>query len=117
MTWTRLPQQQTGFATLKRFVRAPAPVERCELCKIALAAHHAHLIDTTTRTVTCACDPCAILFTSDAATKYRRIGRRIRSLPAFRLSDGQWDALMIPINLAFFFHSTPADRIVALYPS
>jgi len=98
-------------------MRAPAPVERCELCNAALAAAHGHLIDTTTRKVTCACEPCAILFASDAASKFRRIPRRIRFLPAFQLSDGQWDALMIPISLAFFFHSTPADRVVALYPS
>ena len=34
-----------------------------------------------------------------------------------QLTDAQWDGLFIPINMAFFFHSTPAGRIVALYPS
>jgi hypothetical protein len=117
MSSTRVPRPNSGFATLRRFVRERAPAERCELCSAALAERHAHLIDTMTRKVTCSCEPCAILFTSDAATKYRRIPRRMRSLPHFRLADGQWDALMIPINLAFFFHSTPAGRVVALYPS
>jgi hypothetical protein len=28
----------------------------------------------------------------------------------------QWDDLMIPISLAFFSYSTPANRVVALYP-
>ncbi len=28
-----------------------------------------------------------------------------------------WEELSIPINLAFFLHSTPAGRVVALYPS
>ncbi len=33
------------------------------------------------------------------------------------MTDAQWDELFIPINMAFFFHSTPAGKIVALYPS
>src|SRR5262249_50410684 len=35
----------------------------------------------------------------------------------FRLNDLQWEGLNLPIRLAFFLHSTPADRVVALYPS
>lgn len=33
------------------------------------------------------------------------------------MTDAQWDSLMIPIRLAFFFYSTPDNRVVALYPS
>ena len=33
------------------------------------------------------------------------------------MTDGQWDSLMIPINMAFLFNSTPENKIVALYPS
>ena len=32
------------------------------------------------------------------------------------MSDAQWDALAIPIDIAFFFHDSAAQRIVALYP-
>ena len=35
----------------------------------------------------------------------------------FRLTDAQWEDLHLPINLAFFFHSTRAGRVVAVYPS
>jgi hypothetical protein len=38
-------------------------------------------------------------------------------LPAFRLTDAQWEALHLPINLAFFFHNSTAGRVVAVYPS
>lgn len=31
--------------------------------------------------------------------------------------DAQWDQLMVPIEMVFFFKSTPQDRVVALYPS
>ncbi len=33
------------------------------------------------------------------------------------MTDGQWESLMIPINMAFLFRSSLEDRIVALYPS
>lgn len=35
----------------------------------------------------------------------------------FHLTDFQWDDLLIPIGMAFFFHSTPAEKTIALYPS
>ena len=40
----------------------------------------------------------------------------MRPLPRFSLDDWEWDALMLPINLAFFFHSSAVGRIVAAYP-
>jgi hypothetical protein len=32
------------------------------------------------------------------------------------MTDAQWEDLHIPINLTFFFHSTPAARVLAMYP-
>ena len=65
----------------------------------------------------CACDACAILFNSHGQTKYKRVPRRIRFLSNFQMTDSQWDGLMMPINMAFFFKSTPQERVIALYPS
>ena len=42
---------------------------------------------------------------------------RRRFLSDFRLTDAQWEDLHLPINLAFFFRSTRAGRVVAVYPS
>lgn len=108
---------QTPFATLRRFVRPRAAVERCEMCSAELPADHQHLIEPSNRQLLCACQACAILFSGDAATKYRRVPRRIRVLPDFQLTDMQWESLMIPIQLAFFFHSTAANKTLVLYPS
>ncbi len=33
------------------------------------------------------------------------------------MTDAEWNSLVIPINLAFFFHSSIEGRMVALYPS
>ena len=91
-------------------------VERCELCSAEVAADHPHLIEPGNRKLLCACNACAILF-SGMGTKYKRVPRRVLALADFRLSDGQWDSLMVPISMAFFFRSTPDARVVAFYPS
>ncbi len=53
----------------------------------------------------------------ETGSKYKRVPRDVRFLSDFRLTDGQWDSLMIPIEMAFLFHSTPHGKVVAFYPS
>jgi hypothetical protein len=107
----------TALASLRRFVR-PGPVrERCELCAAELAEEHAHLVEPSSRRLACACEACAILFGGQAEMKFRRVPRSVRFLADFRLSDMAWEGLQLPIDLAFFLHSTPAGCVVALYPS
>jgi hypothetical protein len=65
----------------------------------------------------CACQACAILFSGRANTKYRRVPQRILFLSDFQLTDAQWDSLFIPIGMAFFFQSSAAGKVIALYPS
>jgi hypothetical protein len=109
---------QTPFNVLRRFVRPRAALERCEMCSAELPAEHQHLVEPQTRQMICACQACAILFSGQSETlKYRRVPRRIRYLPAFQLTDAQWDSLMIPIGMAFFFYGTAAGKTIALYPS
>jgi len=105
-----------SVASLRQFARKRAQTERCEMCSRELAVDHQHLIDPEKRKLVCACDACAILF-SAADTKLRRVPRRVRFLPNFRLMDEQWNSLMIPIEMAFFFNSSPHGRVVAFYPS
>ena len=35
----------------------------------------------------------------------------------FDLDEALWESLRLPVEIAFFFHSTPAGRVVAFYPS
>ncbi len=106
------------LAALRRFVRPQRDVvERCEMCSAEVAAEHQHLIEPASRRLICACQPCAILFDNPGETKYKSVPRRIRRLSDFRLTDAQWDDLGIPIQLAFFFNSTPSGKIIVAYPS
>jgi hypothetical protein len=106
-----------ALASLRRYVRQPAPREACDLCSLALADEHAHLVDPANGRMMCACDPCAILFGAGDSAKFRRVPRDVRFLADFQLSDLCWEALQLPINLAFFLHSSRAGRVVAFYPS
>jgi hypothetical protein len=111
------PEPDPLFSALRRFARKRPAVETCELCSAELGAGHPHLVEPAHRKLVCACDACAILFSQQGASKYRRVPRRIRLLPDFRMTDGQWDALAIPIGLAFFFHCSPLEKVAAFYPS
>ena len=106
-----------AFATLRQFARPRPPAERCELCSAGLAHEHPHLVEVASRKIVCACEACATLFDGMAGGKYRRVSRRAQFLANFRMTDAQWDNLLIPINMAFFFRSSLEDRIVTLYPS
>jgi hypothetical protein len=106
-----------ALASIRRFLRPRVVREHCTLCQAELADEHPHLVELATRRLVCACDGCALLFSGPGATRYRGVPRRARSLPDFRLTDEAWEALQLPINLAFFVQSTAAGRVIALYPS
>jgi hypothetical protein len=109
----------TPFSTLRRFAvaRGDTVRERCELCSIGLAPEHRHLLEVATHKIVCACDPCALRFENVVEGRFKLIPRDVRSLPDFHLTDGQWDSLALPIELAFLVYSTPAKKMLALYPS
>jgi hypothetical protein len=96
---------------------ASRTVEHCELCSAELHHDHPHLVELASRQLVCACDPCALLFDGKERSKYKRVSRRVLSLPCFAMTDAQWDNLIIPINLAFFFRSSLEGRTLAFYPS
>src|SRR5262249_55545707 len=81
------------------------------------ADEHEHLLQIGRRSLVCACDPCAILFSHRGGAKYRRVPRRVEALRQFRITDLQWQALGLPIALAFFLESSHAGRMGAVSPS
>jgi uncharacterized protein DUF5947 len=106
-----------GLAALRRFVRRPAAAEeRCELCGAGLPAGHDHLVDPAARALKCACAACAVLFPGGNG-RFLRVRSRAELLRDVQLDDDRWDALGIPVGLAFFFRSSAKGRVVAFYPS
>jgi hypothetical protein len=106
-----------AVALLRRVAQARRPGEQCELCGAALAAAHRHLFEAATRKIVCACHPCALLFQSTPAARWKLIPRDARRLEHFRLSEAQWSSLGVPIRLAFFCASSQPGHASVLYPS
>ncbi len=111
------PQSENAFALLRRFARRRTPAEHCELCSAELHSAHPHLLEVEKRQILCSCEPCAVLFSGQGASHYRRIPRDARKLDGFLMSDELWQSLMIPINLAFFYRQASTGQVVAMYPS
>jgi hypothetical protein len=117
----RLPGAQPGLARPE----APAgagPEEACEMCAAAIPADHGHMADLEQSTLMCACRACYLLFTRSEAGRgrYRAVPDRYRTDPARPLSAADWDALEIPVGLAFFLRSSLPDRsgdVTGFYPS
>ena len=109
-------QKDSAFAALRQFARKRPAVECCEMCSSELPAEHQHLIDPAARKLICACDACAILFSGQSSAKYKRVPRRIRFLPQFQMTEAQWDGLMLPIEMAFFFRNGASGKVSAFYP-
>ena len=97
----------------------PRPGERCELCAELLPDDHGHVVDLETRAMMCACRPCYLVFAPDGAggSRFRAVPDRFVSFPEFTLSAPQWDALQIPVGVAFFFMNSSLDHVAAFYPS
>jgi hypothetical protein len=87
-----------------------AELERCELCGAPIPAEHSHVLELESRDVKCACRPCALLF---ARTEKRRlIPRDVLRVDELELD---WEALRLPVDIAFFFRM--GGRMRAYYPS
>jgi hypothetical protein len=96
-----------------------AAQERCELCNEPIAPSHRHMLDLRDRELLCVCRACAILFDSRAASSghYRLVRDRRLRIADLELSDLAWEALRLPVEMAFFFHSSAEGRVMAFYPS
>jgi hypothetical protein len=99
-------------------MRPPArPVERCELCGVAIPSEHDHVLELNNRKLQCACTECALLFHDGVNLRFIRVPHRCNTLQDFRLDDKVWEGFLIPINLAFFYYHSGHKRVVAVYPS
>ncbi|MGA9856702.1 MAG: DUF5947 family protein [Solirubrobacteraceae bacterium] len=94
---------------------APADSERCDLCGVAIASDHRHLLQLVERRIECACEACWAMRAGEG--DYRPVGNRTVWLGDLDLPDDVWANFQIPIGLAFFMYSTSTECVVAMYPS
>jgi uncharacterized protein DUF5947 len=93
------------------------PGERCEMCSELIADQHQHVVNVAARRLMCVCRACYLLFTdSQAELRYRAVPDRYLAFPGFALDRRAWEALQIPVGVAFFFTNSKLGRTVAFYP-
>src|ERR1700723_2625584 len=97
---------------------ATEPEERCELCNRPIPSAHRHLLELASRELICACRPCSLLFDCGGASngRYKLLPERRLRLEDFAISDQAWEELRVPVDMAFFFYSSDAERVLAYYP-
>jgi hypothetical protein len=97
---------------------APAPAEeRCEMCSETISDEHQHVVNVAGRQLMCVCRACYLLFTdNNAELRYRAVPDRYLAFPGFALDRRTWEALQIPVGVAFFFTNSALGRTVAFYP-
>lgn len=116
-----------GALALRRLMRQkPAPEvaqqqpqERCEMCTERIdEREHSHVVHLENRSLLCTCRPCALLFTERGAGRgrYRAVPNRYLRDPGFTMTETAWDALRVPVRMAFFFHNSDLERPLAFYP-
>ena len=87
------------------------------MCSESIADEHQHVVDVADRQLMCVCRACYLLFTdSNAELRYRAVPDRYLAFPDFALDRRAWEALQIPVGVAFFFANSALGRTVAFYP-
>jgi hypothetical protein len=97
---------------------APEPAEeRCEMCSETISDEHSHVVNVADRQLMCVCRACYLLFTDNKADlRYRAVPDRYLAFEDFALDRRAWEALQIPVGVAFFFTNSALGRTVAFYP-
>jgi hypothetical protein len=88
----------------------------CERCGEPLPGSHHHYVDVATRRLSCSCRACWLLSAANQGS-HRAVPDRYLAGPALRLTSAQWDALQVPVDIAFFMFNSIIGRSIAFYPS
>nr|PZN28442.1 MAG: hypothetical protein DIU78_02665 [Pseudomonadota bacterium] len=89
---------------------------RCELCGTKLAIEHAHVLDLSTRMLSCSCRACAALFDDTGTSRYRTVPRRVLFEEPFPIGSEERHALEGAPEVLGVFYDSSAAAWVALCP-
>lgn len=115
--WPAVAERLREFAAARP--AGAADEVSCDLCSMAIAEEHGHVVDVQSRALLCVCRPCYLLFLHHGtdSRRFRAVPHGYRHVPIVGAVVEAWDALQIPIRLAFCVRSGNADTATALYPS
>jgi hypothetical protein len=110
-----------GLGALRRFSRAgaTAATEWCDGCRGALPPQHEHRLllggSSAQRKLECVCVACGAA--EAAGSPWKRVPRRCAPVRDLDAADIEWEALGVPIRLAFFVVTGADAGPVAFFPS
>jgi len=100
-------------------VGADAATEWCDGCRAPLARQHAHRLllrgSSADRKLECVCVACAAA--EAPGSPWKRVPRRCAAVLDLDAADIEWEALGVPIRLAFFVVTGGDARPLAFFPS
>jgi hypothetical protein len=104
---------------IRRQTEIASASETCELSATEIPDGHRHIVDLDSRGLLCACRACYLLFTQRGAARgrFQAVPDRVLAVTDFAVSMSDWEALQIPVAVAFFFHNSDLGRMAAFYPS
>jgi hypothetical protein len=114
---TSAPSSFSALQDVLRRKPVRAAGERCDYCAVPVGAEHGHVVDLESRRILCACRPCYIVFEPRGAAqgRFRPVPTRYVAVD-LAFETAEWDALGIPIGLAFLFYNSVDGKLVAFYP-
>jgi hypothetical protein len=109
--------ERAALRALRRFTRdaGDTSLGRCELCMRTLAAEHAHRLLADKRVLECLCDRCA--FETPHEAPWKVVAHKVERLPGFQMTATEWEALGLPVRLAFFVRRSDGAGVQAFFPS
>ncbi|MDB4935527.1 MAG: hypothetical protein JWP87_2499 [Labilithrix sp.] len=110
----------TSLRALERYARGARRARagaRCELCALAIAEQHRHVVDCTLQKLLCVCVACTLAFSGKKQGRFRTVPDRVRVDPSWTLDDARLHALGVPVGLAFFVRQSSTGRWMAVFPS
>jgi hypothetical protein len=93
------------------------PASTCEQCGSQIADAHRHLVDVEERRLMCSCAGCWERTQSGFFDRIHAVPVTSAPRPTLHMTDAHWDALQIPVGLAFFVVNGRTSRTFAFYPS
>lgn len=88
------------------------------MCSAEIDGRHGHVADLQSHRLLCTCRACFLLFAGHGVGvgRFRALPEESKRITDIAISQGQWDDLQIPVDLAFFFRQTGAASFAACYP-
>ena len=106
----------SSFRSLTRATR-DKDRERCGLCAATVPDEHRHLLDGESSELVCACPACFLLFGFGTGSRLKQVPDQILRRSDLVIGNDDWDAMGIPIGLAFIYRRSQPEQLAVVYPS